>query len=329
MVRSFSGDPFLAARAARRAAAEPGHAASASVAPAAPAALHAPRGPLRLGEDLSVETLRDALAQGGLFGSVTLLLDFDEAFRGQAGVKPRNAVMKALADAPADAAVVVLDSSATPARQKSHAKLGRHVHLPTPRFERLEAWVKTELEDAGLRFQRDVPKALAELFGEDLPAIASEVMKLGVLADEELSERRVRQVANRPAASDAFKLIEHVAAGDPAAALATCRDLLLMGEAPQRVFGALVWQFQLVAKTRGALERDPRATPATLATQVGAAAFVAKRASAIASRLDESSLLRCLRELLESDVRAKSGSDPAWALESAVLRLAWAFRPQA
>ena len=282
---------------------------------------------VRLGEGLRAEDIRDALAQGGLFGRVTLLLDFDEAFSGQAGVKPRNDAVKALQDVPEDAVVVVIDSTATPSRQKTYQALGRHLHLPTPRFERLSAWAADELRDAGVRFTRDVPGALADLFGEDLPAIASEVTKLAVLVDEELTPERVRQVANRPAARDAFKLIEAVARGDAAVALTIVRDLLSFGEPPQRVFGALIWQFMLVAKAVGLLERDPRMTADGAASRLGAKPFVAKRALAIATGLDETSLSRALATLLDADVRSKTGFDPAWALESAVISLSDEFRP--
>lgn len=342
MVLTFSGDPFLATRAARYAArhADPAmpEARSAVARGQAGFATSSDRDPepgrhpstdpvVRYGEGLRPEDIRDGLAQGGLFGRVTLLLDFDEAFSGQAGVKPRNDAIKALHEVPADALVVVIDSSATESRQKTYRSLGRHQHLPTPRFEKLSAWVAEELRGTGLRFTREVPRTLAELFGEDLPAIASEITKLAVLEDEELTAERVRQVANRPAARDAFKLIEAVARGDAAVALAVARDLLTLGEPPQRVFGALVWQFMLVAKAVGVLQSDPRATPGRVAGRLGAKPRVAERALAIAAGLDEASLRRLLVTLLDADVRSKTGFDAAWALESTVIRLAAAFRP--
>lgn len=339
MVLTFSGDPFLAARAARLAtrhadgarlrggSVQPGVQGKTSVKAGDGATEPVTEAVVRFGEGLRAEDIRDALAQGGLFGRVTLLLDFDEAFSGQAGVKPRNDAVKALHDVPEDALVVVIDSAASASRQKAYQALGRLVHLPTPRFERLSAWAASELKDAGLRFARDVPETLTDLFGEDLPAIASEVTKLAVLEGEELTAERVRQVANRPAARDAFKLIEAVARGDAAVALPIVRDLLSFGEPPQRVFGALIWQFMLVAKAVGLLESDPRVTADRAAGRLGAKPFVAKRALAIAGGLDEVSLRRALATLLEADVRSKTGSDPAWALESAVILLSAEFRP--
>jgi DNA polymerase-3 subunit delta len=308
----FSGDPFLARRAARAALSERGVGAGEVVA---------------FGEGLEPAEVERVASQGGLFGQVALFLDFDEAFTGQASVKPRNEAVAVLEGLDAQALVVVLDSSATPARQKRYRALGTLTHLPTPRFERLPRWVASELQAAGVRFERDVPQALADLFGEDPAAIASEVGKLAVL-DETLSAERVRVLANRPAARNAFDLIERVVAGDAAGAVTTARGLVERGEAPQRVFGALTWQFGLVARAVALRAAEPDMDGGRAASALGAHPTAARRALAIAAHFDEEGLRRALHVLLDADGRAKSGGDPEWALEGAVLALAGAFTPK-
>ncbi len=304
MILSYSGDPFLARRAARGALAEQGVAPSEVVV---------------LAEDLEPESIVRAAAQGGLFGRVAVFCDFDEAFQGQAGVKPRNDAIAALADVDADALVVVVDSAATPARQKRYRALGRHSHLAAPRFGRLPRWTASELDAAGVRYRRGVPEALAELFGEDPAAIASEVRKLATL-EETLDAERVRTLANRSAATDAFELLERIVDGDAAASLDIVRTLLERGEPAQRVFGALAWQFRLVARAVARRQRDgERNAPAA------GGGRAAERTDRMAARLDEAGLRRALRLLLDGDTRAKSGGDAAWALERSVLVLAGAF----
>lgn len=328
MIISFSGDPFLVARAARAALRADQDASGRGVSPTPSATAVDAESVTVMGEGLQPEDIREALAQGGLFGRVTLLLDFDEAFTGRSDVKPRNEAIKVLADAPEDAIVVVMDSKASASRQKAYQELGRHQHLPAPRYQRLAGWIGEELRGSGIRFRRDVPETLADLFGEDLPAIASEITKLAVLDEEELTAERVRELANRPAARDAFQLIEAIARGDAPNALAIARDLLLLGEPPQRVFGALTWQFLLVAKAVGLLASDARAASGNAAAALGAKPFVAKRALTIAADLDEVALRRVLSTLLAADQRSKTGQDPAWALESAVITLAGEFGPR-
>ena len=271
-----------------------------------------------------------AASQGGLFGQAALLLDFGEAFSGQAGVKPRNDTIKALADLKDGALIVVIDPEATPARQKSLAELGRHTNLPAPRFEHLVRWVAQELEREGVQFGAGVPQYLADVFGEDPAGIASEVQKLAVLAGS-YDVERVSRIVNRPATRDSFDIIEAVAVGDAGKAVAVAHQLVGEGEAVPKILGALVWQFMLVVRavalTQDAGSRPPSAAEA--ARVLKAKPFVAQRALALARRLGEPDLLPLLSGLLEADVRAKSGSDPQLALESVIIDLAHRLRVRA
>lgn len=305
MILSFSGDPFLAARSARRALRARGFRAEDVT---------------ELAEGMDAGQVAQLAAQSGLFGQVALLLDFDAAFRGQAGVKPRNEVLKALEHVPEDTLIVVLDLAVTPARQKTFSTLGSHEALPTPRFNALTHWVRQELENAEVEVEKDVPQTLADLFGEDLPGIAAEIAKLAVL-DETLSSDRVREIVNRPASRDAFDLIEAVGQGDAGRALGIVRSLLSQGEAPPRVLGALTWQYNLVARCVGLKEGRAR-TDAGLVTQtLKVKPFVAQKALALAQSLDEARLLQLLRSLLDADVAMKTGKDDVWALERLTLEL--------
>ena len=306
MILSYSGDPFLATRAARRALRSRGFRAEETT---------------ELGEGMTAPGVAQLAAQSGLFGQVALLLDFDAAFKGQGGVKPRNEVLKVLESVSPDTLLVVLDLAATPARQKTYNSLGSHEHLPTPRFNALTHWVRQELQAAEVEVEKDVPDTLADLFGEDLPGIAAEIQKLAVL-DEALSSGRVREIVNRPASRDAFDLIEAVSQGDARRALNVTRSLVAQGEAPPRVLGALTWQYNLVARCVG-LQAGRARVDAGLVTQtLKVKPFVAQKALALSKNLDEAGLKRVLTSLLKADVAMKTGKDEVWALESLALELA-------
>ena len=308
MIVSFSGDPFLVRRSARAFLAGEGF---------------APADITELSEDVTADAVAQAAMQSGLFGRQALLLDFDAAFVGQGGVKPRNEIMRALEKLPADASVVVLDSDATASRKKAFEALGSHHHQPTPRYGALASWVGDELERQGVRAERDVAATLADLFGEDLPAIAAEIQKLTVL-DETLTSVRVREIANRPAARDAFDLIDAAVAGDAGTALDACRTLLEQGEAPPRVMGALVWQLNLVAGCVG-LQESGAANPGGAARRLKASPYAVRKALAIAMHLDETAVFRALDTLLAADVAMKSGRDASTALELCTLELTRVF----
>lgn len=312
MISSFTGDPFLARRAARAAILGAGL---------------DPAGVTELGEGMSAQTVLELASQGGLFTQAALLLDFDAAFQGQAGVKPRNEVMKALESVGDGAVVFVLDPSATPARQKALQALGKQTHLALPRGDQLARWVGNELKATGVAFEPAVATYLAETFGDDAASIVSEIQKLAAL-DEKIGLERAKAVVNVMATHSAFDLIERVAKGDVAGSLSIARSLVEGGEAVPRVFGALTWQFMLVAKAAGLLERSggKRVSGAQAAGELGAAPYAAEKALRLAAGLDEGAVRECLGGLLAADVAAKSGGSPELALEAAVIDLAQRWR---
>lgn len=308
MILAFTGDPFLAQRAARDALREQGFSAD-EVAD--------------YGEGLDPDAIANLAAQGGLFGRTALLLDFGAAFQGQAGVGPRKAAMSALADVSDDATVVVVDPTATAARQKAWRKLGTLDDRPTPRFGALTRWVANELERKGLRSQGGVPALLADLFGEDLPGIAAEIEKLSVL-DEDLDVERVRTIVNRPAARDAFDMIDAITRGDEGEAVRVARRLLEAGEAAPRILAALAWQFGVVAKAVGL--RTQAGDPGDAAKALGVAPYAARKALTVARSLDEAALRDVFDALLDAEVAVKTGARaPDWAIERLALELASRF----
>lgn len=310
MILAFSGDPFLVRRGARRTLRERGFAVADVT---------------ERGEGLEPEEIGQLARQSGLFGSTALLLDFDEAFQGQAGVKPRNAALNALENVPEDTVVVVMDAGATPARQKRYRALGALDHAPRPKYGALRAWISQEMKDQDLEAAAGVPELLADLFGEDLPGLASEIAKLSVLG-ERLDEDRVRTLVNRPASRDAFDLIDALTAGDAASAVGIARSLLDAGEAAPRILGALGWQFGLVARAFALREEQGDVPRALAAKALGVAPFAAEKALRLAARLDESALDHVFAVLLDTDLAIKTGRREAvWALTNAAIALASPF----
>lgn len=309
MIHTFSGDEFLATRAARALLRE-WRTAGAEV--------------LESGEDLSAELVLSHTAQSGLFGATALYLDFTSAFRGQAGVKPRNALLRLLPGLPADLQVIVIDLEATESRQKTYRAAGQLTHLPTPRFGALTSWIRAELKDAGVQFASGVPEELADLFGEDLPAISSEITKLSLL-DEKYDAARVRELSGKTGVRDAFDLIAAISAGDALTALTICRTLEGQGEAGARIMAALAWQYTLVARCVGLRETRGRVDQAVAARELQVRPFVARKALEIAVNLDEEKLRQVLLQLAEADQATKQGRDEAWTLELLTLRLVGLF----
>jgi DNA polymerase III subunit delta len=316
MLEIYSGDPFLARRAALQ---------RLQGLRQADATLEV----VRLSEGIDAGALRQALDQGGLFGRVALLVDLDEAFPGAGHTAARNAIIDVLAGgaerfAAAAALALVIDAEATPARQKRWRELGTLHHQATPRYGELKAWLSRELRAAQVEPRGDVVGALIDLFGDDLPGMVGELQKLQLL-EQPITPERVRQVAQRPAARSAFDLIDAVVAGDRAAALRVARQLLELGEVPIRVMAALVWQVDLLARGAALLLQDPTIPVARLRSALGVAEFVAKKVHGVARHLDEPTVAAMVAATLDADVAMKRGTDPEWALERVALQLAGLF----
>lgn len=307
MIHAFTGDPFLARRALRQAVSAAG----------------VPRESLaEYDEGLTPDLLSRELRQAGLFGGVQAVLNFDQAFQGHAGVTPRKEAMKALQETPDDALVFVLDSNATDARKKQWRALGQLTDLPTPRFDRLVGWVKNELESHGIEFERDVPTTLTDMFGEDIPGLATEIEKIAVL-QEHLTADRVRDVVNRPASRSAFDLIDAMLDGRVDTAVAVARNLLDAGEPAPKILGALSWQFALIAHAVAMVERDGRADKTVFMKERRVAPYVAGKAIGYARRFDLEDVRVMIDGLLDAEVAVKSGGrNPRWAVESLALKLA-------
>lgn len=306
-VLSFSGHPFLAARQARNTVQE----------------LHGPGAHITdIEPPLDVDELLQRCQQGGLFEQPIFQLDFNQFFVGQAGIKPRNALLRALQGADFGATLVLLDPDATPARQKTLKQLGEHVHVPLPRFEQHVRFVRDALTEVGLTFAHDVPALFSELFAEEPAEMYAEFEKFLVL-DEYLTREFVIDIVQRPVRRDAFELIDAIAAGDAAGAATIARTLLGQGEAALRIMGAIAWQLQIVVRTVAYLASSPRgASQQQLAQALGIRPFVAGKALRIARPLDEDRVRVLLGQFLAIETRLKSGGDEHVQLEAGVVRLA-------
>ena len=310
MILAFTGDAFLARREARRTLRERGV---------------DPEQVTEMGEGTEPDAIEQAARQSGLFGTAAVFLDADAAFQGQAGAAARTRALNALERLPDETLVVVVDAKATPARKKRWRALGELHDRPTPRFGALQRWIAQELREQGVRATRGVPVLLADLFGEDLPALASEIGKLAVL-DDELDEDRVRRLVHRPASRDAFDMIDAIVAGDAASAVRTARLLLDAGEASPRILGALAWQFGLVARAVGLREREGDLPRDAAARALGTPPYPAGKAMQIARTLDEAALHHVFETLLDAELAVKTGRrEPGWAVEAAALSLADRF----
>jgi len=292
VIISFTGDPFLARRAAR-----------------AEAELRGLEWRLLPPDPVQV---RQA-AGGSLFGPGGAVVDLREA--GDAEWKELRAVLEEL---PEEAVVLIYDPKPTAARSRWLGKHSEKRDFPTPRYGEKVRWVAGEMKRMGLA----APAAVARYLGEleaDLEAIHAELEKLALLEGPLTLERVKAVVALEPPLSS-FDLVDAAAAGRFEKALKLLAGLLERGEEPLRILGALSKHYtRATTLWAGLQERSLNEKDAAALLKVHP--FAARKLLAFARRQDEDRLLRALDALAEAERDAKTGRDPVLALTRALLAL--------
>ena len=163
----------------------------------------------------------------GLFGDGTRLVVVEEVERWRA------ADAKAVADyltSPAPATVLALVGEgikADSALAKACAKAGEVLRYEAPRKRDLPGWVAEQFARRSARADADACRALAELVGDDLDALAVEVEKLATwAAGETIGVRDVELLAVPRAETSVFSLTDAWGRRDVAAVLRACDSLL-------------------------------------------------------------------------------------------------------
>lgn len=263
------------------------------------------------GEDVTPDNLRPHLSPG-LFGDGGVIVDLE-------GVKPDKALLELLGSA--EVTVAVLDESPPATRVKQYEKAGQIVASPAPsKPGDVTGWVVQRAKKQKLPLERDAAAYLAEVFGADLTGIAGELVKLELL-DGPFTLEVVRKVVGREPPGDSFAMLGAATAGRAAEAVLQLRRLMLAGEDPFKLMGAIVWQYSLVARMVALLQEEGRVNENTAAQRLGVKPYPAKKALDVARRLNEAKIRAHLGGILDADLAMKRGLDPAVTLERLIVQL--------
>jgi DNA polymerase III subunit delta len=270
------------------------------------------------GDEVKAETASPLLAPS-LFGDAALLVDLS-------GVKVPAGLMELLAKS--GATVALLDPSPTVARLKLYEAQGEHHPSAAPvKTGDVAGWVakralglqlKSGLQ---LKLDKDAALYLAEVFGGDLAGIVSELNKLALLDNQNLSRETVARVVGLEAPGDSFAMLGAATSGRPGEALAQLRRLLASGEDPFKLLGAVVWQYSLVARSVALLQGGERVTETLAAQRLNVKPYPAKKALEVARRLNEAKIRAHLGRILEADQAMKRGLDAAAVMERLMVQL--------
>jgi DNA polymerase-3 subunit delta len=181
-----------------------------------------------------------------------------------------------------------------------------------------ETFVKQEIAAAGGSINDAAVRALLGAVGNELRELATAcsqlVSDIGGVIDEEKVSRYYRGKAE----ATGFVVADRAVDGDTAGALEVLRWGLDVGLAPVLVTSALAGNLRSIAKVAHA----GRGSAASLTKQLGMPAWKIEKAQRQARAWQPSGIAKAISAVAAADAEVKgAGTDPAYALERAVLAI--------
>ena len=273
----------------------------------------------RIGED-SVELLTARETSGeeavaacnalGLFGGGGRLVIVEEVERWKA---PDVAAVTAYVGAPAPGTVLALTGAvkADSPLGKAVGKRGQVLVYDVSK-RALPSWVAEQLTRAGAEADPDACRALVDLVGDDVEALANEIDKLAVwAAGDRITIREVETLVAARAEPAIFELTDAWGRRDVGAVLAACESLLDRSERSRRdelarITGALGAHVTRVRACQALAAEGVR--PRDAASRLKVHPFVAEKAFAQAASFSVEELRDAIVRLAELDHAVKGGS---------------------
>lgn len=203
-----------------------------------------------------------------------------------------------------------LRGSDLPALCKKH---GRVLAFEVPKPSNLHAWVRSEFERLGARADAEASRALVELVGEDVVALAGEAEKIVAwAAGEPIGRREVEQLAAPGREATAWAVTDAWGARDVTAVLAAC-ELALERKEPFVLAVGLAGHVGRVRAAQALAEEGLRTRE--IAGRLKMKEFPARKALQHAERYSREELDSALIRLAELDAALKGASRVSAELE--------------
>ncbi|MDB1088209.1 DNA polymerase III subunit delta [Streptomyces sp. ACA25] len=186
------------------------------------------------------------------------------------------------------------------------------------------AFVRNEFRTAGRSATPNACQALVDALGSDLRELASACSQLAADVDGTIDEAVVARYYTGRAEASSFAVADHAVEGNTAGALEALRWSLSTGVAPVLISSALAQGVRAIGKLASA---PSGMRPADLARELGMPPWKIDRVRRQLRGWSADGVAVAIRAVAEADGAVKGGgSDPAYALEKAVVTIAGAAR---
>ncbi|MDX6204995.1 MAG: polymerase subunit delta [Frankiales bacterium] len=181
-----------------------------------------------------------------------------------------------------------------------------------------ETFVKQEVHATGGSINDAAVRALLAAVGSDLRELATACSQLVADIGGVINEEKVARYYRGKAEATGFVVADRAVDGDVAGALEVLRWGLDVGLAPVLVTSALAGNLRSIAKVAHA----GRGSAASLVKQLGMPAWKIEKAQRQARAWQPTGIAKAISAVAAADAEVKgAGTDPAYALERAVLAI--------
>ena len=181
-----------------------------------------------------------------------------------------------------------------------------------------ETFVKQEVAAAGGSITDSAVRALVAAVGNDLRELATACSQLVADIGGAIDEEKVSRYYRGKAEATGFVVADRAVDGDVAGALEVLRWGLDVGLAPVLVTSALAGNLRTIAKVAQA----GRGSAQSLVKQLGMPSWKIEKAQRQSRAWQPAGIARAIAAVAAADAEVKgAGTDPAYALERAVLAI--------
>ena len=172
---------------------------------------------------------------------------------------------------------------------------------------KLVSWIEARIKAGGGEIEPGAARLLAES-GEEAWNIASVIDQLCAFTrGRRAGVKDVEEFLEQKLDDNIFNLVDAVVAGDHKRALRLISDQRRLGEDDGKIFGVILWQFRVMVEIADLIEREGNLTSDEAARKLKISPFVARKSFASAKRYPLARLENIYHELLETDLKTKTG----------------------
>lgn len=167
-------------------------------------------------------------------------------------------------------------------------------------------WILAHAKERGATIERSAAEALA--VHPDTWQAASVINQLVAYTNgRPITASDVALFSEDKIDDNIFNLVDAVVSGDHKKALHLLEGARKLGEEDGHLFGLFLWQFRILTQMADLLEKEEHLTSEDLAHRLGIHPFVAKKNLAIAKRYSLARLEAIYEQMLEVDIKTKTG----------------------